>query len=456
MAQPRPNSADQQPAPSWQDQRVSEHELLLRHASNWAQQRQRVCDTDLLETALELRLHHDGFPPNLWPAGSVEDLMLHRWPSHGYDTPDVDLLAESLDTFVRFLRVTGRMASGSADPRVLAREAHRAAPRMAAACADAANYGPTKSLLAFGREAGFPVDDASSVDELEETLAQVTAAWNALPEHERKARMPLPGDRGPEDQGGAGLALDPGFEPGGSLERGDPAHAAAQAREAPFVQACLRLAEWVGARKQVTATGVLRLSEARDAYAELELWRWQAEVDAITHRRTGLVTREFTWKRAGDALPLERLWFASQSAGLLDTLSTVARDAGDRPTSDDEWVGLSLSLTLALWLIVDSAYDRSPVPVLAVIGGCALMGSITRTEVREQWHMHPANSWGPDYRPSGFEAESQRYSDEELALSLHFFADTGIWDVDGDTYRLTDLGREFAAVLFTYLEEQSG
>src|SRR6478736_9318679 len=167
MAQPRPNSAAQRPAPPWQDRRVSEHELLLRHASNWAQQRQRVCDTDLLETALELRLHHDGFPPNQWPAGSVEDLMLRRWPSHGYDTPDVDLLAESLDTFVRFLRVTGRMASGSADPRVLAREAHRAAPRMAAACADPANYGPTKSLLAFGREAGFPVDGAGSVDELE-------------------------------------------------------------------------------------------------------------------------------------------------------------------------------------------------------------------------------------------------------------------------------------------------
>ncbi|KRF42520.1 hypothetical protein ASH01_17000 [Terrabacter sp. Soil811] len=437
---------------------MSEHELLLRHASHWALQRQRVCDTELLETALELRSVHDALPPNLWPAGSVEDLMLHRWPSHGQGMPDVDVLAESIDTFVRFLRVTGRMASGSGDPRALAREAHRAAPRMAAACADPANFGPTKSLMAFGRAAGFPVDHADTVEELDETMQQVVAAWNALPEHDRKARMPLAGDRGAVHGTGAGFdvdqSLDGDFEPAGVLERGDPARAAAQARRAPFVQACLQLADWVGVRRKVTATGVLRLAEARDAYAELELWRWQEEVDGITHRRPdAAASRDFRWKRAGDALPLERLWFAAQSAGLVETLSTVARNTDERPVSDDEWVGVSVALTLALWLIVESAYDRSPVPVLTVLGGCALMGSITSAQVREQWQTHPGNSWGPDYRPSGFEAESQRYSDEELTLSLHFFTDTGIWEVDGDTYRLTDLGREFATLLFTYLEE---
>ena len=445
---------------------MSEHELLLRHASNWAQQRHRVCDTELLETALELRFQHDDLPPNLWPSGSVEDLMLHRWPAHGDGTPDVDALADSLDTFVRFLRGTGRMASGSGDPRALAREAHRAAPKMAAACADSRNYGPSKSLLAFGREAGFPVDDASSMEELQATLSQVTDAWNSLPLEERRARMPFPGDSadgsppGPlahafGDRGGDG-DVDDDVDLSGFLERGDPVRAAAQAREAPFVQACLRLADWVGERKQVTATGVLRLAEAKRAYAELELWRWQEEVVV---QRLGVPVervRQFPWRSAGDALPLERLWFASQEAGLVETFATVARSSAVRPQDDYAWIGLSASLTLALWRIVESAYDRSPVPVLAVLGGCALMGSITRSQVREQWEDHPGNVWRREFADGDYAKDAQTFSDRDLDLSLHFFADTGIWELDGETYRLTDLGREFATVLFSYLEEQHG
>lgn len=343
---------------------MSEHELLLRHASNWARQRQRVCDTDLLEAALELRLQHDALAPNLWPSGSVEDLMLHRWPSHGHGTPDAGALADSLDTFVRFLRVTGRMASGSGDPRALAREAHRAAPKMAAACADARNFGPSKSLLNFGREAGFAVDDASSIEELEATLKQVTDAWNSLPEAERRARMPLPGDDAYAEDGD-----DDDLELDGFLERGDPVRAAAQARQAPFVQACLRLADWVGTRRQVTDTGVLRLAEAKSAYEQLELWRWQREVDSIVDGGATESDRSFRWRRAADATALERLWFAAEGGGLVDVRPTVARSTGDRPVDDDEWTALSVSLTLSLWLIVEGSYDRSPVPVLAVIGG---------------------------------------------------------------------------------------
>lgn len=433
---------------------MPEHELLLRHAANWAQQRKRVCDTELLETALELRLQHDDLPPTLWPSGSVEDLMLHRWPAHGDGTPDVDVLADSLDTFVRFLRVTGRMSSGSGDPRALAREAHRAAPKMAAACADSTNYGPSKSLLAFGRDAGFPVDDAASIEELQATLSQVTEAWNSLPVEERRARMPLPGDPAPGAFGHETFD-DDAVDLSGFLERGDPVRAAAQARQAPFVQACLRLADWVGDRKQVTATGVLCLADAKRAYAELELWRWQEQVVGQPNGRPAELARQFPWRSAGDALPLERLWFASQEAGLVETLATVARSSSVPPEDEYAWIGLSASLTLALWRIVESAYDRSPVPVLAVLGGCALMGSITRDEVRAQWEDHPRNVWRRELVDGDYADRAQEFSDRDLDLSLHFFADTGIWERDGETYRLTDLGREFATVLFSYLERRN-
>jgi hypothetical protein len=452
-------------------------ELLLRHAFKWARERGRVIDVELLEEGLRLRDAHDGLPANLWPAGSVNDLMLHRWPAHGEGVPDADVLADSLDTFVRFLLVTGRMASGSADPRALAKEAHRAAPKMAAACADTANHGPAKSLLAFGREAGFQLDEVDSMEDLQATLDEVVQAWNALPDDERRARMPLGGDRGPASAalGGAGALNGAGAFGGlqadaeddldlsGFLERGDPVRAAEQARQSAYVRECLRLADWVGTRREVTATGVLRLAAARQAYADLELWRWQHENEAISDGGLLERSREFWWRRAGDALPLERLWFAAQGAGLIETKATVARSTGERPQTDDEWVGLAMALMLSLWLMLETDYSRSTVPVLAVLGGCALAGTVTVDQVREQWDDHPTNPWSDagwmgrtDELDAGDRVAIRRLSDQQLERSLHFFADTGVWTLDGDTFELTDLGREFATVLFGYLEERNG
>ncbi len=450
-------------ASSWHDRGVSENEPLLRHAASWAGQRNRVCDTDLLETALELRSVHDGLAPNHWPAGSVEELMLHRWPAHGNGIPDVDSLAASLDTFVRFLRVTGRMASGSADPRALAREAHRAAPKMSAACAEATSFGPVKSLLSFGREAGFAVDGAESLEELQSTLGQVMEAWNALPDHERHSRMPFDADfAGSEPPGGLGGLT--GFDAQGGrggrspdpfdamIQRGDPVRAADQARRSPFVQSCLRLAEWVGHRAEVTGTGVLRPAEAKRAYSELELWRWQQEVEVITYGHSDEFSQEFRWRRSGDALPLERLWFAVESAELVDLGRTVARSSNVVPQRDDEWVGLAIALLLPLWLILEGAYNRSAVPVLAVLGGCLLGGSITRAQVRTQWDAHPSNLWRSRQIWQEMPEQSERLSERELSLSLHFFSDTGIWVLDDETFQLTDLGRDFASVIFAYLD----
>ncbi len=446
---------------------MSENELLLRHAARWAGQRKRVCDTDVLETALELRSTHDGLAPNHWPAGSVEALMLQRWPTHGSGIPDVDLLADSLDTFVRFLRVTGRMASGSADPRALAREAHRAAPKMSAACADATNFGPAKSLLSFGREAGFAVDGADSMEELQATLGQVMEAWNALPEDERRSRMPFDGDvagseptdglsgrAGFDAQGGRGGGSPDAFD--AMIERGDPVRAAEQARRSPFVQSCLRLAEWVGDRAEVTATGVLRPGEAERAYTDLELWRWQQEVEVITYGHSNEFSQQFRWRRSGDALPLERVWFAVESAQLVKIGRTVARSSNVQPQHDDEWVGLAIALLLPLWLILEGAYNRSTVPVLAVLGGCLLGGSITRADVRAQWDEHPSNLWRSRQIWQELPEQAEQFSERELSLSLHFFNDTGIWVLDGETFRLTDLGRDFASVIFAYLDSRGG
>ena len=134
---------------------MNDHELLLRHAERWASEKKRPLDTDLLVTALDLRATHDGLAANNWRAGSVRHLMLTRWPAHGpAGVPDVASLVDSLDTFWRFLRSTGRMAGASAEPKALLTEAKAAAKRMPEACADPSRHGTAKSLLAFGRDLG--------------------------------------------------------------------------------------------------------------------------------------------------------------------------------------------------------------------------------------------------------------------------------------------------------------
>lgn len=105
--------------------------LLISHAERWAAKSKRPLDTDLLGTALNLRDFQDRVPGTAWPAGSADHLMTVRWPKHGpLGVPDVDALVDTLDSFWRFLRATGRLASGSADPKELAREARRSKERM--------------------------------------------------------------------------------------------------------------------------------------------------------------------------------------------------------------------------------------------------------------------------------------------------------------------------------------
>jgi hypothetical protein len=57
---------------------------------------------------------------------------------------------------------------------------------MAAAARDRTNWSPGKSLIDFVASIGLNLDDLSSVDELQDRLDQISAAWNDLPIHERQ------------------------------------------------------------------------------------------------------------------------------------------------------------------------------------------------------------------------------------------------------------------------------
>ncbi|HEX2705584.1 MAG TPA: hypothetical protein VHM65_07490, partial [Candidatus Lustribacter sp.] len=236
---------------------MDEYELLIRHTEAWAAAKTRPLDTDLLSSLLHLRAVHDRRPGTSWPAGSAEHLLTVRLPGHGpLGAADPEAIVATLDTFWRFLRGTGRMASGSAEPRDLLREARRAIPTMQARAEDPAYFGQSKALQQFGAQIGITLDDLADMDDLNARMQQITDAWNALPEEERFARMPRPGSAGSLAADELAQALGEytsNGEPSGLgpdaddvIPVQDAAVVARQARESGFLRSCLALAEWVG------------------------------------------------------------------------------------------------------------------------------------------------------------------------------------------------------------------
>lgn len=446
---------------------MSENILLLRHAGRWAETKNRPLDGDLLETVVDLRQHHDHLPATSWPAGSVEALLLERWPAHGpLDLPDLVTLRDTLDTYWRFLRATGRMSSGSAAPADLVKEARRVLPKMADACSDRARFSTGRVLQDFGRSIGISLDDpASGVDEINARLQRITEAWNELPTEERKRLLPDPSPKSAAAQamteavnavlGQADVADDEDDEDE-SVRRGDPAVAAVQVRESAYLRSCFALAEWVGDGREVTATGVLRPAVARQAYLDLDLTTWERE----WRRRDGqLVSIEEEsaevaalldklgldyWRTAGDCLPLDRLWYACDAAELVDIGSRRATRRERRLESDLDWLMCGATLVFALMQRCTS--HRSEV-VRALLFHLLLAedGTVDIRGFRRWWHTRSA--FGATPQTPELVRLVTNLQNERLDWALQMFADTALWVRDGDRLTITDFGREFTVVV---------
>ncbi len=63
------------------------HRLLLSHFTTWLRAKNREVDVPLLESLLDLRAMYDDLEPTLWPAGSVQDLLLRLLPAKGPTEP---------------------------------------------------------------------------------------------------------------------------------------------------------------------------------------------------------------------------------------------------------------------------------------------------------------------------------------------------------------------------------
>ncbi|WP_109471845.1 hypothetical protein [Ornithinimicrobium cavernae] len=496
---------------------MDDYELLLRHTESWAKGKKRPLDRDLLETTIGLRAFHDVTTAQEWPPGSVEHLMLVRWPSHGPSgEPDVEALIETLDTFWRFLRSTGRMRSGSAEPKELVKEARRAGAGMREACADPERHSMSKALMRFADEAGLSLHDAESEEELNARMQQVMEAFNNLPFEERDRWLPSPDTPGAsttprmtellqqvhgadawDPYGGELDSAEEEFEEWDEFDdfddefqdfaeetwdllpqvkdlkvqdledEPDTAVVAEEVRASAFIQQCLALARWVGEGKQVTATGVLRLAPAREVYEALDLWAWDLESrrhsayaplpeDLPPEAEDGLRRATLsTLRSAADAVPLDRLWRACLATGLIELGKTTARaaPAADPRHPRDEEQWADLGARAITSLVPELAGVQGIDPLLRVLCPFLRVG-VDRVTVPE------VKDWWWSHPanlfaaiPEAEKAHVRHYSDGWVQSLLWDLEDTGVWRREGETLHRTALGIQVATYVWAGIED---
>ena len=441
----------------------SEHRLLIAHATRWAEQKKRTLDSELLEEVLDLVHRYDERSAQAWPPGSARALVLQRWPANGPGTiPDADVLTSTLDSFWRFLRATGRMTSASAAPADLVKELRRALPAMAGANDDRANWSQGRVLADFGASLGIRLDGADTIEELQERLDAVTAAWNGLPVEERHRLMP---DASPKTAKGATVTAAvneagryaPDDDPSAifpAYRRGIRSIAIKDFEESGFLRRIRQLVDWVGEGRPVTRNRVLRPAVAKEAYAALGLFDWELRLQRHQGVRTRAMKPEAkevmaaAWadaiRSAGDCEPLDRLWYPAEGAGLLDITSTTARRGSD-PVADPFELGLVLLGGLAHRFGMERLQ-----PLLAILahGMVDPDGAVDLARVREVFHERfvagDRGLWADEFG----QALVAEVVEGQVGFSVGMFDDTGIWRRVGDELTITDFGREVAVVLF--------
>lgn len=438
----------------------SEHSLLLTHLERWAAEHDRPVDLDVLEQLLDLRSTYDEVLPTSWPSGSVTDLLLRLWPAKGKGPgPDPDTVAESFHTFVRFLRNTGRMAGGSADPKDLSREARRAAPKMAEASANRSQWSPGKVLGEHAQKLGLDLDGAESLDDLSARMALVNTSWNSLPIHERQRLIPNPGDQSRSgrrramdaygtDDPVAALVMSMRYEmPKGALP--DPSAAAPYARDSGLMRDVRRLLDELPDRIPVTPTGVLKPAMARQLHAKLNLSEWEDRSREVT----GYVYGNPEWRTSRDLLSLQRLWTAATAAQWIDVRGSVAyaiRPPAD--LSDDAAVQFgtfaSIDITLDLMVRRGDACGLLYALLRSYVLGCEQVSWDEVGAFLESWE-NSANTLQKRHAAGLEPGDSAVRRARNEAFTL---ADAGVFEFDDKGLKLTPLGDIFVAGLIKQLQ----
>lgn len=476
---------------------------LIERVATWAAGKKLPLGPGLLEEILELRQTRDGLAVGDWPAGSVEHLLLVRWPGHGSVEPDPELMGQTLDTYWRFLRGNGLMSFGSAPPKRLVLEWRRAVPRLDQRYADPKAQGINRQLFTFADELGIDLRSADSTQELQARLDQVVQEWNALPQEERLRRSPRgsgpatsgadqapfgaqdhladrpqapdgdgPDERGdpddpdqrgdPDERGGVGVLDDPDdlddLDEDAQITMSDPADSARDVRRSGFVQRCLALADWVGEGKEITARDVLRPAAARAAYRDLDLGlhapsvrmhgqAYQDELRAHPARLEEVADSLLVNARSAlDLIELDQPWAACLGAGLIELRGRRAVAVTERPATDRERVTLGVLLAVSL---LDLLPERRLQMALHALFPQAAPGDTgwDRAELRESWWRAGFNGWGKKSPHP-----SREWSDLGIDNVVEQLTDLGVWRVGGERLGPTAFGHDLALMAISLLE----
>ena len=311
-------------------------DVFLEELSIWAKNSARDLDGNGDDAALLCDLARDylGRPAltELTP-GDLRELLLGVFPRKitVQDPEEASSIIPTMREVCWFLRDTGRIPPRKHDQ--LIRELDDIEPQFADAVMDPANWGMartfTQAMIADGVDIGDQDAARRWIDE-----------FNELPEAQRRAltsgqqsflQLGLPGDGGPEFD--ADLDWEPDDEDTeldvAPVRLAPTSELAAAARACPLFASAQRLAGWLGPSRQLTATGALRLADARALIGELGIARHRAGAagdvgDAAINDFMNRMDLE-QLRSARDFVPLERLWITAQVAGLVEVEGRRAR-----------------------------------------------------------------------------------------------------------------------------------
>jgi hypothetical protein len=276
---------------------------LVSDFAAWAVQQPEHLDPDVIEMLVEYKASFLDDPhPGRWIEGDLSELLLSVFPRKvSADDQWIPVMVPTVRAYMRFVDQTGRLTRDSASVSTLQSELDKIDEGFAEAMHDTSRFGMAKTLfLAMSRD-GVDVSDQDAITRWTEQL-------NSRSYDERAALTDPYLDANPydEDDGGGGTAPPIVLPPIAQL--------AAAARTCELLSQAVALAHWVGRRK-VTATGQLRLADARAAVVELGLMT----ADELARRELVIAIRS-----ARELAPLAYLWEVAVALGLLELGRTTA------------------------------------------------------------------------------------------------------------------------------------
>ncbi len=321
-------------------------DVFLEELAAWAETAPQELEGDSEDAALLCDLARDHLGRSdlseLKP-GDLRELLLEVFPRKitVRDPAETETVIPTMREVCCFLRDTGRIARHHHDR--LVRELDEIEPRFAGAVMDPANWGMARTVTQAMIADGVDIEDPDAAARWVSQFNRREAERRVFaPSGQQELVLDLTGLPGPDFDG----EFDGGFD--GDSDGDDdfdgeedvlelppvrlapPSELAAAVRACPLLTSARRLAEWLGPSRRLTATGALRLADARAIITEFGLAPSRSEGKAIGdgHPESAEALRKRQLDQlqsARDFAPLDRLWILAQVTGLIDVEGRRAR-----------------------------------------------------------------------------------------------------------------------------------